>query len=187
MKILIIVGMPGSGKTTCANIARRMNIFTLTTGDVIRDEIKRRGLEYNEQNDLKVARWFNENGREKLIARRLAEMIRNAGNPKKIVIEGFRSMQGINELKKILKEKDVTILAIHSSPNIRYEREKKRPRFKGKGYRMIKMRDRQEIKHGLAEIIAMSDDIIVNNKSLKEFNITVKDKLIKILNIYEKR
>ncbi len=187
MKILIIVGMPGSGKTICANIAKKMNIFTLTTGDVIRDEIKRRGLEYNEQNDLKIARWFNKKGREKLIARRLVKMIKNAGNPKKIVIEGFRSMQGINELKRLLNRENIIILAIHSSPQIRYEREKKRPRFKGKGYRMIKMRDRQEIKHGLAEIIAMSDDIIVNNKSLKEFNITVKDKLIKILNIYEKR
>ncbi len=184
MKILIIAGMAGSGKTVCSNLAKRMNIFTLTSGDIIRDEIKRRGLQYNEQNDLKIARWFNKRDREKLLAKRLAEKIKEHDNPKRIVIEGLRSPDGVNELKRVLKGEDITILAIHSSPSIRYRREKKRPRFAGKGYRMIKIRDRQEIKHGLAELISMADEIIVNNKSLKEFNITVKDKLIKMLNIY---
>ena len=187
MKILVIVGMAGSGKTVCSNLAKKMGIFTLTSGDVIRDEIKRRGLEYNEQNDLKIGRWFNRKDREKLIAKRLAEKIKKTNNPKRIVIEGLRSMQGVNELKKLLRGEDIIVLAIHSSPAIRYKREKKRPRFAGKGYRMIKIRDKQEIKHGLTEIIAMADEMIVNNKSLKEFNITVKDKLIEILNIYEKR
>ena len=106
MKILIIVGMAGSGKTVCSNLAKRMNIFTLTSGDIIRDEIKKRGLQYNEQNDLKIARWFNKKDREKLLAKRLAEKIKEHGNPKRIVIEGLRSPDGVNELKRLLKERD---------------------------------------------------------------------------------
>ena len=64
MKIIFIVGMPGSGKSVFKEKANEMNIPVFSSGDIIREEIKKRKMEYNENNDLEIARWFNEDGRE---------------------------------------------------------------------------------------------------------------------------
>lgn len=175
--------MPGSGKTTVANVAKDLGIFTITTGDIIREEIKRRGLEYNETNDQKIGDWFHKYGRERELMRRVIDKIITANHPDPIVIEGLRSPEQINELKKRLWREKLSILTVHCSPNLRREREKNRPRFNKKGYRHIIMRDKRELSRGLGNLIAMADYVVINDKSLEEFKRTVKDKLIKILNI----
>lgn len=183
MKVLCIVGMPGSGKTTVANLAKDLGIFTITTGNIIRDEISRRGLEYNEANEQKIGDWFHKYGREREIIRRIIDKLIEARHPNPIVIEGLRSPEEINELKKRLWGEELFILAVHCPPNIRREREKNRPRFNSKGYRRIIMRDKRELSLGLGNLIALADYVVINDKSLEEFMRTVKDKLIKILNI----
>ena len=187
MKVIVIVGMPGSGKTVFSDISKKLGIFTLTSGDIIREEVKNRGLVLNEFNELKIARWFNRSSNEELIAQRIYEKIKNAEYPSKVVIQGIRSPQAFNELKRLLKGEKVTLLAIHSLPEIRYKREKERKRYDGKEDKMIKLKDKQQLEHGLGKLIFMADEKIVNNNSLSKFKKTVKNKLIKILNIRVKR
>lgn len=187
MKVIVIVGMPGSGKTIATNIAKKINLFTITSGDIIREEVIFQGLKLNEKNELKIARWFFKSSNEKIIAKRLFKKIKDAGSPSKIIIQGPRSVECFNELKKLLGVKKITLLAIHSSPELRYKRIRIRKRYAGKGDRMVKLKDKQQIEHGLAKLIAMSDEMIVNDGSLNEFKKTVKNKLIKILNICVKR
>lgn len=187
MRVLCIVGMPCSGKTTVSNIAREMGIFTVATGNIVREEIQRRGLTYNEVNDFKIAEWFHEYGRERELMRRIVDKIIEANHPDPIVIEGLRSSKQINELKKRLWGEKLFILAVHASPKLRWEREKNRPRFNHKGYRNVKLRDKRELSLGSGDLIVMADYMIVNNGSLEEFKETVKNKLIEILNINEKR
>lgn len=187
MKVVCVVGMPGSGKTTVAKVAESMNIFTITTGNIIREEIKRRGLEYTEANDRKMAAWFHQYGKERELIRRVVDKILDSGSPDPILIEGLRSPEQINELKKRLRGEELSILAVHCSPELRYKREKSRPRFVKDGYRFIKRRDRDELAKGLGNLIVMADYMIVNDKSFKSFKQTVKDKLIQVLNIKRKR
>ena len=182
MKIIFIVGMPGSGKSVFTDIAKEMNIPVFSSGDIIREEIKRRDITYNEKNDLEVARWFNEEGREELIGERFFDKIQKI-NDDFVILEGVRSIRSVNRLKQLLPNCDIQVIAIHASPDKRHKRITERPRFHGKGYVNVKERDEQELKHGLGELIALSDEIIVNDKSLREFNIIVKDKLVKLVNM----
>ncbi|HNT73008.1 MAG TPA: AAA family ATPase, partial [Methanothrix sp.] len=50
MKIVGFVGMPGSGKSAAAGVAREMNIPVVVMGDVIREEAARRGLPPTDRN-----------------------------------------------------------------------------------------------------------------------------------------
>ena len=185
MKILCVVGMPASGKTIVSDKAKQLRIFTLTTGDIIREEMQIKGIIYTENNERKMTEWFYKNQRE--LMRRVVNKITEENNPDPIVIEGFRSPSQIQALKDRLRGEEVSILAIHTPPKIRWKRERERSRYQGKGYRNIKERDKMEIEMGLTELIAMADHMIVNNKSILEFRKTVKDKLIEILNIVVKR
>jgi len=187
MRILLIVGMPCSGKTIVTKTAKELGIFTLSTGDIVREEIKKRGLPYTEKTDREVREWFYEYGRERQLMRIIIDKIIGAKHPDPIVIEGLRSPKQIDELKKRLWGEKVSIMAVHSPPEIRWKRERTRPRFDNKGYRNVKQRDQIELSHGLSDLIALSDYILVNNGSLDRFKKTVKDKLIEILNISEKR
>ena len=185
MRILCIVGMPGSGKTIVSDKTKQLGIFTLTTGDIIREEMQRKGIIYTEKNEREMSEWFYKNRRE--LMRRIVDKITEAKNPDPIVIEGLRSALQIQDLKDRLYGEEVSILAIHSPPELRWKREKERPRYDGKGYRNIKERDKMEIDMGLPELIAMADFVVVNDKSLQEFRDTVKHKLIEILNISVQR
>jgi len=185
MRILCIVGMPASGKTIISDKVKQLGIFTLTTGDIVREEMQRKGIIYTENNERKISKWFYKNNRE--LMRRIIDKITEANNPDPIVIEGFRSPKQIQELKDRLHGEEISILAVHTSPEIRWKREKERRRYHGEGYRNIKERDKMEIEMGLPELIIMADHMLVNNLSLSDFRKTVKDKLIEVLNIDVKR
>jgi len=181
MEVLIIVGMPRSGSSTAAKVARDLGIFTISMDDIIREEIMRRALPNTERTYREMREWFHEYGRERELMRRIVDKIINAKNPERIVIEGFTTPEQINELKKRLWGERIYILAIHSPPKIRWEREK--TMVAEKPYRFVKMRDRLELSRGLGHLVAMADYIIVNDGSLEEFKERVKHKLIEILNI----
>ncbi|MDP2841306.1 MAG: AAA family ATPase, partial [Candidatus Methanoperedens sp.] len=50
MKLIAFVGMPASGKSEAAAIARRLGIPVVNLGDVVRVETAKRGLEPNDEN-----------------------------------------------------------------------------------------------------------------------------------------
>jgi dephospho-CoA kinase len=185
MKILCVVGMPASGKTVVSDKAKQLGVFTLTTGEIIREEIQIQGIDYTENNERRIAKWFYDNERE--LMRRIVNKITQAGNPDPIVIEGFRSPSQINSLKDRLHGEEISLLAVHSSPQVRWQRERKRRRYNGKGYRNVKERDKMEIEMGVSQLIALANHVLINEGDLTDFRKTVKDKLIDILNIDVKR
>jgi dephospho-CoA kinase len=69
MKILCVVGMPASGKTVVSDKAKQLGVFTLTTGEIIREEIQIQGIDYTENNERIIAKWFYDNERELMRSR----------------------------------------------------------------------------------------------------------------------
>lgn len=55
MKIFVIVGMPGAGKNIGRAYAESRQIPYFATGDLVRDETQRRGLEPNGANTAMVS------------------------------------------------------------------------------------------------------------------------------------
>lgn len=166
-KLIIIVGLPGSGKSLAAKIIKkRFNATTFKSGDIIRDEIKRRGLKYSPENDSIVAHWFNVQGREKLLSKRLWDKIKKSKKDL-IVLEGFRAPEHLKYLKAYYKGKPV-IIFIKSSFKMRVKRELKRKRFKKlENRKYVRFRDKLEKSHGIMELIKKANYTIDNSKLTK--------------------
>jgi dephospho-CoA kinase len=163
-KIILVVGLPGSGKSMVSNFIRdKFNADVFLSGDIIRDEIKRRGLRYTPENDAKIAHWFHTGGRENIVIARLWKIM---GKSKKnlMVIDGLRSEKQMGCLEKTAKIRPV-IIAIVSPQDVRVRRELRRGRFgKSESVAYVKYRDRLEKGHGIMGLMHMADYKINNSR-----------------------
>jgi dephospho-CoA kinase len=181
-KLILIVGLPGSGKSTAAEfIKKHFDAEVFHSGDIIREEIKRRGLEYTPQTDAMIAHWFHTQGREKLIAERTWKKIKKS-KKKIIVVEGFRSLKTANHLKKLSKMKSI-IISINASLKERIKRELKRRRFgEREGIEYLKSREKLEKRHGIMRLLKKADYKINNSKlTKKQMEKTIVNLISKIL------
>jgi len=163
-KMILIVGLPGSGKSTVADfLEKKFNADIVHSGDIIREEIKRRGWEYNPRTDALIAHWFHTGGRERLVVKRVWGKIRKS-RKKIIVIEGLRSEKQLKYLEEISKTRPV-IFSVIASFKVRVKRELKRRRFgKKETISYIKFRDKLEKSHGEWKLIKKADYTIDNSR-----------------------
>jgi dephospho-CoA kinase len=181
-RLILIVGLPDSGKSTVAKfIKKEINADIVCSGDIIREEIKKRGLKYTPENDVLIADWFNKNGREKLLVKRVWDKIKKS-KKKMIVIEGFTSDENIKNLEEISKIKPI-VIAIISSFKVRVQRGIKRERFSEKeSKKHIKFREKLEKNRGIEKLIGKADYKIDNSAlSIRETNVIVSKLLKEIL------
>jgi len=176
--IFVITGLPGSGKSSAAEmIKKNFNADTVHTGDIIREEIKRRGLEYTPKTDALVAHWFHTSGREKVIVKRTWNKVKKS-KKKVVVIEGFRSLQQFNLLKKLSKTKPI-LISIDASFKVRAERELKRGRFgKEETMEYLESREKLEKGHGIEKLMKKADYKINNTKLTKK---QMEKKIVKLI------
>lgn len=86
-----------------------------------------------------------------------------------VVFDGVRSLAEVEEFKRLLGD-SVYIVAVHSPPKIRYKRMIERLRSDdSKEISELIRRDREELKLGIGEVIAMADYIITNDSNYEEF------------------
>ncbi|MBU3957511.1 MAG: AAA family ATPase [Nanoarchaeota archaeon] len=162
--ILCIIGLPGAGKTTVAGIIRKkFSACLFESGDVIREEVRRRGLRYTKENDRKIAEWFHA-GRERLIISRLSDRMKTCGG-KIIVAEGFFAPEEISMLGNIGK---TVLIAVAAPSAVRYRREMLRRRFSGESEKYLRERDRRELSEGLGKLLKKSDYKLPNSTTRKE-------------------
>ena len=181
-KIILIVGLPGSGKSSAAKLVKKkFGAKVINSGDIIRAEIERRGLKYSPTADAAVAHWFHQYGREAVLVQKVFEKIKRARKDL-IIIEGFRDIDQLQILEDLLNYK-VSVIAIKSNYRLRWKRELERGRFgKDETKEYIKNRDISEKFRGIQRIIRKAKYKIDNNGTKKQFETkifrTVK-KLIK--------
>ena len=174
-KIICVVGLPGSGKTTVTNVFREIGIPVLVMGDVVREEAKRRGLPLTLDVLMKIAKELREIEGPTAIAKRIAEKLKHM-NKELVIIDGARSLHELEVFKRIGK---VYVIAVHASPKTRFKRLSNRGRPDDpKSVNELKERDLIELKFGLGELIALADFMIVNEKDLEY----LKQEALRILN-----
>lgn len=165
--LILIVGLPGSGKSFAAYVVKKhFHAKILMTGDIIREEIKRRGWPLTPENDTKVRLWFH-TGREHLIVERLWKKMKNYKGI--VVIDGLRSPKELAMFKRMYKGR-VFLIKILSSFKVRAQREIKRGRFgKQESIKYIKERDKSELGKlvGLKQLLKKADYTIDNSNLSK--------------------
>ena len=171
MKIICLTGMPGSGKSIIANIAREMGIPVLVMGDVVREEAEKRGIELTPNSLTKLALQLRLEYGPQIIAQRIVEKVKRLYSGHSVVlIDGVRSLEEIEYFRKNIENSTVIVIAIHSSPKTRFKRLLCRGRpGDPKSWSEFTLRDKRELEIGVGNVIALADYIIVNEGNIDEF------------------
>jgi len=161
LKIIIITGMPGAGKSEVANAFHNAGFPLIIMGDVIREETRLRELHG-----------------PGAIATRCIDGLCNQESDT-IVIEGCRSIAEIDVFDDYAEE--VRVVCVHASPKIRYSRLQERNREDAPStWEIFRERDIREISVGLGGVIALSDIMLINEGTIDKIRNTSKELVEKL-------
>ncbi|CAG0979956.1 dephospho-CoA kinase [Methanosarcinales archaeon] len=168
MKLIAFVGMPASGKSEAAAIAKKLGIPVVNMGDVVREETAKRGLPPTDENIGGTGTSLRREEGMDVIAKRCVPKIRFIKAPV-VVVDGTRN---INEIEYFKKEfgNDFMLIAIHTPFEMRFERVRKRARSDDMNCtEELKRRDEREKGWGLDKAIEKADITIDNTQTIEKF------------------
>lgn len=165
MRLIIMTGMPGAGKSEVADAFQKADIPVIVMGDVIRKEVKRRGLEETPVNTKRVMLELREKDGPGAVAKHCVGDLVSLNSPI-VVIEGCRSLAEIDVFDDCAES--VSIICVHSSPKARFERLRQRQRDDDpEDWETFRERDIRELSVGLGSVISLSDIMIVNESTIE--------------------
>ena len=199
-KVLVLTGLPGSGKSAASEIAKTMNIPIIIMGNVIRRETAERGLEPNSRNIGMVAMDLREKFGDDVVLQRIWPIISEELKQNNLVIiDGMRSIAEKNALVQLMGF-EPEILAILANEEIRNSRliERKRSddvdiiitkddkitkiEIKEEKNQAISERDAREKGWGVESLLEQANYQMLNEDSLDLFRISVKALLERLNN-----
>ncbi len=166
MKVVSIVGMAGSGKSEVARVFEEHRFIRIRFGDITDEEIAKRGLELNEENERHIRELLRqEHGMSayaKLNLPRINSVLEHSG----VVIDGLYSWEEYTFLKTCYGE-DFYVVAVWASPRARYNRLTTRSE-RHLTVEESASRDKAEIENSdKGGPIAMADFTVINESSLE--------------------
>jgi dephospho-CoA kinase len=166
-KIVIgLAGMPGSGKSLVVETAKELGYAIVVMGDVIREETLKLGLELTPQNVGKVMLQLRADGGVTAVAQKCIPKIESQKNSK-ILIDGLRSLHELEAFKSHFAK--FSLAAVHAPPETRFTRLSNRRRSDdSNGWEVFHERDMRELSVGLGNVIALAEQMIVNDASIEE-------------------
>jgi dephospho-CoA kinase len=111
------------------------------------------------------------------VAKRLLTKLERSKSSQ-LIVEGVRSLHELAEFKQKF---DVVSVAIHASPQTRFQRLLSRQRSDDpKNWETFQERDSRELKVGLCDVIALADTLIINEGRISELQVNVKSFLTQL-------
>lgn len=178
-KLVAVVGMAGSGKSEVARLFERDGFKKIRFGDITDEEIKRRGLELNEENERYIRQQLRAEYGMDAYARLNLSKIDALLESSNVIIDGLYSWEEYVLLKNRYGDR-LFLVAVYASPKTRYER---------LAHRAIRpLTSEMAVERDIAELentnkggpIAMADFTIINESTLQDLSVEVS-KIIKIL------
>ena len=168
MKVIGIVGMPGSGKSEAADIARSMGIHVVVMGDIVRKGVADSGRKINPGTLRLMMIELRKKYGKSVVAERCLPEIRSHKSDSVVIVDGLRSLHEVEAFRQEFP--DFTVVAIHSSPKTRYNRLLERQRKDDPhNWREFLRRDRLELRIGIGDVIALADIVVPNEGAESEF------------------
>ena len=175
MKIIAFTGMPFAGKTEAVKVAKDAEIPMIRMGDMIWNEVNKRGLKLNDNNVGAIANQMREKHGRGVWAIKTINKIKTMGNIDSIVIDGIRNVEEIEVFKSELGDNFV-VIAVEASEETRQKRALERGRKDdSKDVKKLKERDQRELGWGLGSVIASADIVIINNGSIDDLRKNIKE------------
>lgn len=180
--IIAFVGLPGSGKTEASKVLEEIGFARVRFGDVTDEELKKRGLEVNEENEKRIREELRRiHGMDAFAKLNEPRINRFLEEGKDVVIDGLRSFDEFLYLKSKYNGR-LKVIAIFTSPAIKYERMIKREVRGLSSIEECKKRDIAELRNlDMGGSIAMADETIINDGSLED----LKNKVLSLVKKYK--
>jgi len=167
MKVVSIVGMAGAGKSEVARVFEENGFIRVRFGDITDEEIRKRDLEPNEENERLVRELLRREYGMSVYAKLNLPRIDEASKYSDVVIDGLYSWEEYTFLQTYYGE-DFYVVAVWASPRTRYSRLVGRL-ARGLTVEEAASRDRAEIENAdKGGPIAMADFTIINESSLED-------------------
>ena len=167
MKVVSIVGMAGCGKSEVARVFEKNGFTRIRFGDVTDEEIRKRGLELNEESERYIRELLRQEQGMEAYAKLNLPVIDSALKHSDVVIDGLYSWEEYIFLKSYYGE-GLYVVAVWASPGTRYARLGSR-RTRRLTLEEAVSRDRAEIENvNKGGPIAMADFTIINESSLDD-------------------
>jgi len=166
MQVISIVGMAGSGKSEVARVFESNGFKKVRFGDITDEEVKKRGLQLNEENERHVRQQLRQEHGMAAYAKLNLPKIDAWLKSSNVVVDGLYSWEEYTFLKGRYGD-NFHVVAIWASPGTRYERLAKRP-VRPLTVKEAAGRDVAELENtNKGGPIAMADFTIINESSLK--------------------
>lgn len=178
MRVVAVVGLPGSGKSEAATVARELDIPVVTMGDVIRQECRDRGLDPATDHGAVAQALRDENG-PAAVADRTIPVVEEALETNDVVlIDGVRSDAELDRFRTAFGD-DMELIRIEAPDEERADRLAIRGRDAGAadGGETLAERDRRELAFGMDVAMKRADTVITNDASLAAFRERVRHHL----------
>jgi dephospho-CoA kinase len=179
--IVVVIGLPGAGKSEASKIFKELGMPMFRTGDVVRNEVVRRGMQLTMENQEKVSIEMRKAEGMDAPAKRILDKIRDTDNGM-VVVEGPRNIEEVDTLATV---GDVVLLVVEAPSKTRFERLCKRAETRDpKKPQELEWRDRKELGRGMAELLKTDKypcHIIKNTGNLKDLKENINKFLDKIL------
>lgn len=173
MKLVSIVGMAGSGKSEVARIFERNGFKRIRFGGITDEEIKKRGLELNEENERYVRQQLRKEHGMAAYAKLNLPRIDNSLKSSDVVIDGLYSWEEYTLLKNRYGDR-FHVVAVWASPKTRYQRLTRR-RIRPLTMEEAASRDIAELENtNKGGPIAIADFTIINESSLEDLEREIK-------------
>lgn len=182
LQVIGVVGLPGSGKTEVARAFAKFDVPSVRMGDVVWEELRRRGKSITEVNVGRLSNEFRKREGMGAIAKRSIPLILSSGVGKRaVVVDGIRGVAEVHEFRKKFG-KNFHLIATWAKEDVRYRRIAFRKRADDSISREnFRAKDRREISWGLGDAIALSDVLFVNEGSIEELQRKAEDFLKKVV------
>ncbi|MFC7057091.1 AAA family ATPase [Halovenus salina] len=178
MTVIGTVGLPGSGKSEAAEVAREMGVPVVTMGDVIRAECRDRGLDPATHHGEIAQALREENGPAAVAERSLPLIEAELEDNETVIVDGIRSDVEVDAFEDAFG--DAFLLVRVEAPfEMRANRLELRGRDAGEeeGGESLAERDERELSFGMDEAMERADLALENDGSLDAFHEEIRDLL----------
>ena len=176
MQVIAIVGLPGSGKSEAAAVAKNLGIPVVTMGDVIRAAVRERELDVNEDTMGRVATDLRETGGNAAVAKRSIPLLEEYANDNDIVlVDGIRGIAEVEQFEKAYGD-NFRLVSIEVPFETRLARIRERGRDpNAESEEDLRERDARELGYGMGEAMEEADVTLTNTDSLDAFRTRIRE------------
>ncbi|MEM3422190.1 MAG: deaminase [Candidatus Bilamarchaeaceae archaeon] len=170
---MLYIGLTGencAGKTTAVYYLSKKGFYPISLSDIIREELQAEGKALTREALIKKGNELREKFGPSVLAVRAKEKITKDKN---YVIDSIRNPAEVEELRRL---KNFYLIYITASPEVRFERLKKRGREEDPKtleafleIEKLEMENAERTKQNLKQTFAMADKKIENNGQLSSF------------------